>query len=231
MIEEPKLMRVARDRPRPSAAQIAAFQDVPTGFVVDAMFGAGAMSPRIAPLGFGRDIECVAVGPALTAENQPGDVMATLCALNFVQAGDILVSSFGGYQACAAAGDRVAGMLKNGGAVGLITDGPMRDYAGLVEVGLPCWCTGLTPGSPFTRGPGSVGLPIVLGGRAVATGDMIVADRDGVVVVPYAQIDAVIAALVEVRKSEAALDAEVQGGLVVPDGVKAMLDPAKIDDV
>lgn len=50
MIEEPPIVTIKRDIRRPSAAQIAAFQGVPTGFVVDAMFGDGALSSRIQPL-------------------------------------------------------------------------------------------------------------------------------------------------------------------------------------
>ncbi len=165
MIEEPPRLKVNANRNRPTEAQIAAFQGVPTGFVVDAMFGAGAMAADISPIGFGRDIDCVAAGPALTAGNRASDIMGTLAALNFIKDGDVLVSSFEGHQGCAAAGDRVAGMIKNCGGAGFVTDGPMRDYAGVVDVGLPCWCTGLVPSSPLTSGPASVGLPVQIGGQ------------------------------------------------------------------
>lgn len=224
MIEEPPRLKINATRKRPNAAQIAAFQGVPTGFVVDAMFGKGALDGAIAPIGFGRDIDCVAAGPALTADNRPSDIMGTLAALNFLQEGDVMVAGFGGYQGCAAGGDRVSAMVKNCGGVGFVTDGPMRDYAGIVDVGLPCWCTGLTPNSPFTSGPATVGLPIQIGGVRVETGDMIVADRDGVVVVPFAQIDTVIAVLDTVRAAELALDAQLADGLKFPDGVAALIE-------
>jgi len=212
MIEEPPLLTIKRPDRRPDTAQIAAFQGIPTGFVVDALFGAGALCADIQPIGGGRDLACVAAGPALTADCGAADIMATIAALNFIQPGDIVVSTSAGHQGCAAAGDRVSGMMKNSGAAGFVTDGPMRDYDGVVAVGLPVWCTGLTPATPFTKGPGRVGLPIQIGGQQVKTGDMIVADRDGVVVVPFEQIEAVIAQLVEVRKAEEALDAEVANG-------------------
>ena len=219
MIEEPSALTVKKKLRRPTDAQIAAFQTVSTGFVVDALFGHGALSPQIGPVGDGRDIDCVAAGPALTAENGPADILATVAALNFVQPGDILLASVAGHQGCAAAGDRVIGMLKNSGAAGLVTDGPVRDYTGIVEVGLPVWCTGLNPGSPFTCGPGRVGLPVQIGGQRVDTGDMIVADRDGVVVVPFDRIDEVVARLERVREVEEELDAEVQKGQKVPPSV------------
>ena len=219
MIEEPPLLTVKRPARRPSAAQIAAFQGVATSFVVDAMFGAGALSPVIQPLGGGSGPDHAVAGPALTVECGPADILALLGALPSIQEGDVVVSSFSGHQGCAAAGDRVSAMMKNCGAAGFVTDGPMRDYAGLVEVGLPSWCTGLNPGSPFGKGPGKVGFPMQIGGQSVATGDMVVADRDGVVVVPFVQIDAVISMLAKVTELEGKLDAELQAGLKIPQEV------------
>ena len=77
-------------------------------------------------------------------------------------------------------------MMKNCGAAGFITDGPMRDLSGLRDVGLPAWCTGLTPASPVSKGPGSVGLDIEIGGVRVSSGDIIIADIDGIVAIPLA---------------------------------------------
>jgi 4-hydroxy-4-methyl-2-oxoglutarate aldolase len=223
MIVEPSKLTIRRPSRRPTSAQIAAFQDVPTGFVVDALGGTGALDAAIKPLA-PTDLPGHVAGPALTAGNGPADIMATLAALAFLQDGDVLVAAFAGHQGCAASGDRVSGMAKNGGASGFVTDGPMRDYAGVVAVGLPCWCTGLTPATPYSSGPGSVGLPVQIGGQKIETGDMIVADRDGVVIVPFDRLDAVIERLSSIHAMEAARDAEVAGGLAVPDDVRAWLD-------
>ena len=137
MIEEPRLLTVRQDPPRPTKEQVAAFQDVPTGFVADALGGGGALCSSIRPVGDGQDIACAAAGPAFTANNGPADILATAAALNFILPGDILVASAAGYQGCAAAGDHVIAMLKNTGGAGFVTDGPVRDYAGIVEVDLP----------------------------------------------------------------------------------------------
>jgi len=223
MIEEPPLLAINRAGRRPTDAQIAAFQGIPTSFVVDAMYGGGAMAPTIRPIGDGLDIDCRAAGPALTVDNSPGDILGLLGALGSIQSGDVVISAAHDYQGCAAAGDRVSAMVRNNGAVGLITDGPVRDYAGIVEVGLPVWCTGLTPGSPFTKGPGKVGYPVQMGRQQVETGDMVVADRDGVVVVPFAQIDAVITMLQTVKELEYSLDAELKDGLKIPQAIQDLL--------
>lgn len=215
MIEDPKPLTVWKGFPRPTEKQIAAFQNVPTGFVADALGGGGALSSAIRPIGEGSDIRCCAAGPAITAANGPADILATVAALNFVEPGDILVGSVEGHQGCSAAGDRVIGMLRNAGGAGFVTDGPVRDYARIVDVGLPVWCSGLNPGSPYTSGPGQVGLAVQIGGQSVASGDVIVADQDGVVLVPFAQIDAVIKKLHHIRTLEAKLDAEVAAGRTI----------------
>lgn len=227
MIEEPKSLTVRKDWKRPTKEQVDAFRDVTTSFVVDAMDGRGALNMSIRPIGDGRDLNCVAVGPAITADNGPADLLATLAAMSFMKAGDILVAGNDGHQGTAVAGDRVMGMLKNNGGVGFVTDGPMRDYLGIVDAGVPAWCTGLNPASPFGSGPGRVGLPLNIGGQTVKSGDMIIADRDGVVVVPFEQIDQVIERLQHVKSLEAKLDAEVAEGRTSFDTVTAMLNDGR----
>lgn len=227
MIEAPPTLTIKNTLRRPTEKQISAFQGVPTGFVVDALLGGGALSSRIQPIADGRDIHCVAAGPALTADCGPADVLATFAALKYIRAGDIVVSAFAGHLGCAAAGDRLIGMIKNCGAAGFVTDGPVRDYQGIIPVGLPIWCTGLTPASPQMAGPGTVGFPIQIGDQEVETGDMIVADRDGVVVVPFEKIDDVIEALAHIAELEKILDAKVEQGLKVPDWVQDLLQSDK----
>lgn len=223
MIEAPPLLTVNTAMRRPTEDRIAAFQGIPAGFVADALSGGGALCSRIGPLGGGRDLRCVAAGPALTADCGAADVLASFAALPFIRPGDIVVSAFAGHTGCAAAGDRLIGMMKNCGAAGFVTDGPVRDYEGIVPVGLPVWCTGLTPASPHMSGPGSVGFAVQVGGRQVENGDMIVADRDGVVVVPFARLDEVIGTLERIRALETALDARVAEGLKVPGWVEELL--------
>lgn len=227
MIEEPPLLTIRKPKRRPTAEQIAAFQDTPSSFVADAMYGTGALT-GIRPLGEGRDMRCVAAGPALTVDCGPGDILALGASVAFIQPGDIVISAFGNFQDVAAAGDRISGMMKNAGAVGFVTDGPMRDYEGLLKVALPTWCTGLIPSSPVSGGPGRIGLPIQIGGREIETGDMIVADRDGVVVVPFEDLDTVITQLEIVRKLEAELDAEIENGLKMPEKMVELLKSDRV---
>ena len=134
MIEAPPVLTINSARQHPSAEQIAAFQGVPTGFVVDALGGRGALAVGIGQVGDGRDMRSVAAGPALTADCGAADVLATFAALRFARPGDIIVAAFAGHLGCAAVGDRLMGMMRNNGVAGCVTDGPARDYEGIVEV-------------------------------------------------------------------------------------------------
>ncbi|MEM7303309.1 MAG: RraA family protein [Pseudomonadota bacterium] len=227
MIEEPPLLTIKENTNRPSAEQIRGFENVPTGFLTDAMGGEGALDQAIKPLST-TDLPFNFCGPALTCQCGPADILAALAALGRLQPGDVLISAAGGWQGCAAAGDRVTGMAKNGGAVAFVTDGLVRDYDGIVDVGMPVFCTGLSPNSPFANGPGTVGMPVEIGGKTVHSGDMLVGDRDGVVVVPFAEIDNVIEKLATVRELEGALDAKVRDGLAVPPDIIELLASDKV---
>ena len=212
MIEEPPVLTIRRTFPRPTKAQMDAFRGLPTGFICDAMNGKGALESRIRPLGDGRDTECVAVGPAIVADNGPGEILATMAAVHAMEPGDVIVAAVHGHRNCSVAGDQFCGMMVNKGAAGFVTDGEVRDYEGLVATGLPIWATGLCPNSPYSSGPAKVGFGAVVGGVHIESGDLIVADRNGVVVVPFAQIDAVIKQLEHITALETALEEKVKSG-------------------
>jgi len=228
MIEEPPKLTIKRPSRRPTDQQIAAFQNIPTGFVVDAMDGTGAMHSAIKPIDQDLRNAHTAAGPAITVDNTPGDILALFAAPGFIQSGDIVINAFKAYQGCAAFGDRVSGMIKNAGAKAMITDGPVRDLAGVLEVNLPVWCTGINPNSPVATGLGRIGLPVQIGGLEVETGDMIIADRDGVVVVPFEMIDKIIDRLEHIKKLEIDLDAEVAKGLTMMDSIAEMLESDQV---
>src|SRR5207247_9901986 len=108
------------------------------------------------------------------------------------------------------------GMAKNQGVAALVTDGMVRDVDGLNTVGIPVFARGLTPNSPYKDGPGEIGVPVSLGGVTVNSGDLVVGDQDGVVVVAREALEGVAAALAEVKAKEAKMDDLVKGGARVP---------------
>jgi 4-hydroxy-4-methyl-2-oxoglutarate aldolase len=208
MIEEPPPLVFAPEAERPPAELVERFRGAPTSFIVDAMGGTGALDWRIKPL-VGRSL----LGVALTCDCGPVDNLAFMAALANCRPGDVLIVATGGYTGTAVTGDLLIGVAKNRGAAGFVTDGLVRDLEDLETVGLPVYAMGVTPNSPQRRGPGSVGLPVVCGGVAIASGDVVVGDRDGVVVVPRARIKATLDSLEQVKAMEAATLERVRGGL------------------
>jgi 4-hydroxy-4-methyl-2-oxoglutarate aldolase len=223
MIEEPTKLTLRKTFPRPTAAQVDAFRDVPTGFVCDAMDGVGGLDTAIEPIGGGSTLPRHAVGVALVADNGPAELLATVGALHIMEKGDFIVAATRGCRTSAAAGDLLLGMLRNKGAAGFVTDGPLRDFDEIIEVGLPVWCNGLNPNSPYANGPGRTGFGAVVGGWTVNSGDIIVADRDGVVVVPFDRIDAVIAQVAHIKTLEDARAAAVKAGAADTQRIADML--------
>jgi 4-hydroxy-4-methyl-2-oxoglutarate aldolase len=225
MITDPPLLTIRRDFPRPSAETMAAFAGTPTGFAVDTMDGRGALDYRIKPLA---PATTPLVGVAITCHCGPADNLALFGALAVAKPGDILVAATDAFTPTSVAGDLLLGMAKNRGLLGLVTDGLARDLAGILAVGLPVYCAGVTPNSPVRNGPGTVGHPVVMGGVAIESGDIVIGDNDGVVIVPQREVKAVLARLAQVRIAEAALDAKVKAGLEIPDFIQAILDSDRV---
>ena len=208
MIEEPLPLVLGASQERPPSEVVERFRGAPTSFIVDAMNGTGALDWRIKPL-VGRSV----VGVAFTCDCGPLDNLAFLAALAECQPGDVLVVATGGYVGAAVTGDLLLGVARNRGAAGFVTDGLVRDLDDLETLGLPVFAMGVTPNSPQRRGPGSVGLPVVCGGVSIASGDVVVGDRDGVVVVPRARIADTLDNLERVKAMEAATLERVRAGL------------------
>ena len=209
MIEEPPLLTVRRAFERPPPGALEAFRGAPTSVVADAQSGRGGLHHGIKPLKEGDFV----VGPALTCWCGPCDNLAALAALELAQPGDVLVVATDGWEGTAVVGDRYAAMAAKRRLGGLVTDGLLRDRAGILAAGFACWGRGLSPNSPYFKGPGEVGLPVVLGGVAVESGDVIVADTEGVVVVPRRNLSATLAMLEQVRANEVRMEQALAAGL------------------
>lgn len=221
MIDDPALLEVCRTVVRPAPDIIAAFANVPTGNVADALGGSGAVSHAIKPLDESNSSFC---GIAMPCQAAPADNLALFAALDMAEPGDVIIATTGGYREAAVAGDLMVGMAKNKGVAALVTDGSVRDAAGIRQTGLPCFATGISPNSPDRKGPGTAGLPIVIGGVSVAAGDIVVGDADGVVIVPASRAQATIKALRSVMAAETELEAKVKAGLTQLEPVQTLLN-------
>jgi 4-hydroxy-4-methyl-2-oxoglutarate aldolase len=228
MITDPPQLKIRRGFKRPQTELLSGFAGVPTGYLVDAMGGRGCIDYRIKPL---VQSEKVMVGVAVTCHAGPADNLALFGALHAARKGDILVAATDAFTATAVTGDLLLGMARNRGIVGFVTDGLIRDLIGVLGVGLPVYCAGITANSPARNGPGTVGLPIVIGDVVIHSGDIIVGDRDGVVIVPLDQAQGVLNKLKDVKAAEAGLEAKVKAGLEIPDFVEAIIASDRVEEI
>lgn len=176
-----KRIYLKRDLPDPEV--VKGFEEVPASNTADCMGRNCAMNPRIHLISSPKK-ECAA-GPAFTVKCRGGDNLALHAALNYCHEGDFLVVSNEEDSTRSLMGEVMMTYLRYYKKIaGIVLDGPIRDTGSMKDWDFPIYATGSTPGGPYKEGPGEVNVPISCGGIAVNPGDVILADPDGVIVIP-----------------------------------------------
>jgi regulator of RNase E activity RraA len=201
---------------RLSASLLARFRGVASSSLADAMGRFNFMDPGIQsrsglPL----------AGLAVTVNCRPGDNLMVHKALQVAEPGDIVVVCTGGSTSTAVFGELMCHTAAAKGLGGIVVDGAIRDVDGITRLGFPAYSRSVSPGACDKDGPGEINVPISCGGAVVMPGDIVVADADGVTVVPRAHAEEVLAAVAELVDREAKRVAEIGRG---------QLYKAEIDD-
>jgi regulator of RNase E activity RraA len=168
------------------------------------------------------------VGPAFTLRFVPAredlatpeswaSPISTRAAIEAMPSGCVAVVDAMGVTDAGIFGDILCERMKYRGVAGLITDGVVRDVAGVIATGLPVWCQG-TAAPPSVAGLTFVAWqePIACGGVAIFPDDTIVVDQDGAVVIPKALLESVVEAAVEQERFEGWIVNEVRRGVPLP---------------
>lgn len=175
------------------------FYDLPTTCISDALNGMNNLDPSIKPL---QDSYKVA-GRAFTVKIPAGDNTMVLKAIKEASPGDVLVVDAKGESYRAVAGDFVVSLAQKLGIAGIIVDGVIRDLIGVRSLNFPVFSKGTTVAASFKNGAGEINVPISCGGVSITSGDIIVGDADGVVVIPQADAEKVLEkALAKLKKDE-----------------------------
>lgn len=175
--------RIYLQRELPDYDVMMQFKNIPASNVADVMERSCAMHPRIRLVSSPKDQ--MMVGPAYTVKVRAGDNLALHAALNLCHEGDVLVVSNEEDDSRALMGEVMMAYLRYTKKVaGIVLDGPIRDIDEIGKWDFPVYCTGFTPGGPYKEGPGEINVPIACGGASVFPGDIILADPDGVIVIP-----------------------------------------------
>jgi regulator of RNase E activity RraA len=193
------------------------FLGIPTTCISDAMDGLNNLHPAIQPLKENYKI----AGRAYTVKVPIGENLSVLKAIREANPGDILVVDAKGDQYRAIAGDFVIGMAQTLGIGGLVVDGVIRDIVGVKALNFPVFSRGTTVAASGKAGVGEVNVPISCGGVPVNPGDIIVGDADGVVVIPQAMEQRILASSIEKMKKDELREVSISGN---PEAIQKHLD-------
>ena len=216
--------RVRERWTRPDAVLLAAFGEASPAQIADCMSRLGAMDSGIRPVWPSPRI----IGPAVTVWCHSGDNLMLHKALSLARPGDIVVMNTQGNTGNSGFGELLATSAVKLGVRGVILDGTVRDADALEALRLPVYARGLCPNGCNKDGAGEVGAIIACGGVAVRPGDIIVADRDGVTVVPLddaAEVAALAGAQVERERKRLS---EIERGVLVRPEIDEYLRRMKI---
>jgi regulator of RNase E activity RraA len=211
-------LRIFARPPRPSQAVLDALFTRDIAHLADAMHGFGVLDPGIRPVF--SPVQRM-IGPALTIKVHPGDNLATRKAMNLVEKGDVVIIDSRGDVASAVFGGVSTDEMKRKGVAALVVDGAVRDRAHITSLGVPVYARAVNPAPPTFSGAGEINVPVCCGGVVVEPGDIVIADDEGIVVIPRRDLDWVLAAVAEIEVTEAGWMASLNAGEPVVDAVEA----------
>jgi 4-hydroxy-4-methyl-2-oxoglutarate aldolase len=181
---------VVTDPPKADLGEVGKLAVYGVATVHEALGRSGFLGPRLRPVHLGTRIG----GTAVTVLCWPGDNLMVHVAVEQCRDGDILVVTTTSPCTDAMLGELLVTSLQVRGVRGAVIDGGVRDVAEINELGFPVWSAAVSAQGAVKTTPGAVNVPVVVGGQVVCPGDAVIADDDGVLCVPRAQVGDALAA-------------------------------------
>lgn len=191
---------------------LQALREVGAATVYEAQGAKGALDSGLKPL----DPASRLVGPAFTVDTRPADNLMLHYALLKAKPGDVLVVDAKGFVEAGPWGDVLTAAAQRIGIAGLVIHGAVRDAEAIVATGFPVFCRALSIKSTAKAQAGRVQVPVCIGDVVIRPGDLLVGDRDGLVVVdPVEATDVVEAARAREVKEQGFREAIARGANTV----------------
>lgn len=198
---------------------VQAFSEIPVANVSDCMARMSAGGPRLRPMHKQGRI----IGPALTVKTRPGDNLMIHKALEMVQPGDVLVVDGGGDLTNALVGELMTTYAAARQVAGFVINGAIRDLDVISEGSFPVYAAGVTHRGPYKDGPGEINVPIAIDGMVIRPGDLVMGDADGLLCVPMAEAEEILAAAINKVALEKKMMNDIRAGQLDQSWVDATL--------
>jgi regulator of RNase E activity RraA len=187
---------------------VQAYQDVPVANISDCMTRMTAAGPRLRPMHKSGYL----VGPALTVKCRPGDNLMIHKALTMAQPGDVIVVDAGGDLTNSLFGELMVTTAISRKVAGVVLNGAVRDSEMIGNGHFPLYAAGVTHRGPYKDGPGEINVPIAIDGMVIQPGDLMVGDADGLLCVPYDEVEEVLVAVRKKMEAEKKTLADIAAG-------------------
>ncbi|MEQ1648637.1 MAG: RraA family protein [Hyphomicrobiaceae bacterium] len=201
-------LRIALRERTVSPALVARAKKIAVANLSDCMSRLFSAPPALRPMHDGTSM----AGVAITVRARPGDNLMLHKSLDLAGPGDIIVCDGGGDLTNALIGELMLAHAAKRKISGVVIYGAIRDADAVRQASLPVFAAGVTHRGPYKDGPGEINTPISLGGVVVNPGDLVVGDADGVLVIPYADAEAVIVAGEAKQAAETKTKSEIASG-------------------
>jgi 4-hydroxy-4-methyl-2-oxoglutarate aldolase len=215
---------IVRDFERVSPDLVRQASEFQAAILADVNGRRGALHGRVAALRPRMKL----AGPALTVDVRPGDNLMIHAAIALAKPGDVLVIDGKADQTAALMGTIMMTACKQLGLAGVVIDGAVRDSLEIDEMDFPVFSFGTNPNGPTKNVPGRIGHAVSCGDVTVRSGDLVVADADGVVVVERERVEGLLPLARRKVEDESARIAQIRQGNTTATWLEAALRTAGV---
>lgn len=196
--------------------QITQLRDLGAATVYEAQGAKGALDSGMKPI----DPTTRLAGPAFTVDARPADNLILHYAVQKAKPGDVLVVDAKGFMEAGPWGDVLTIQAMKLGIAGLVINGCVRDANLIIGLAFPVFCRGLSIKGTGKNQPGKVNVPITIGDAVIHPGDIIVGDRDGLVVVAQNEVESAIASSLAREQKEEQQRKAIEAGATTAELLK-----------